>query len=268
MSNPEIALTLDEAVKEVLSQLYGLDLNYRPELDRYRSVTRMLNKALRLNALEREWSYYAAVQSVGTVAANTRSVFLPASLRPRIINDDAVRLVRYEDDDSGHEHVVGWAYFLPRDAIHKYEFRKGLWCSITRQELYFSRYFTEAEDGLDIVLPVMREPLMFRLPEMPEDPNDPIPDVPAAIREQEIDFAYPDVIVMRAAALYAATDPVSQPRVQTLEAMHTDLRYQIIEREDRHTDSPYLNEFTVPIQSGLHEASPFHGIHPHSDERR
>jgi hypothetical protein len=175
-----------------------------------------------------------------------------------------VTLVQQVDD---HDHVVRWAYFLPRDALGKHEYRTGLWASVVRQELIFSRYPFDNEDGLDIRLPVMREPYMFRLPPVPEDPDDPMPTVPEEIRNQEVDFMYPDVICMRAAALYAATDPVLQPRVQTLEAMHTDLRYQIQEREDRNTDSPYMNEWFVPIQNDLNGTAGWHG-HPHADERR
>jgi hypothetical protein len=55
--------------------------------------------------------------------------------------------------------------------------------------------------------------------------------------------------------------------MQTLEAMHTDLRYQIQEREDRNTDSPYMNEWFVPIQNDLNGTAGWHG-HPHADERR
>lgn len=263
-SNEEVQLTLDDAVAEVLGQLTGLDLEYDPNHDRYRAITRQLNKALRLNALEKEWSYYSTVQSIGTASSGMRSVFLPSSIRPRQIGDDAVRLVTQLDD---HEHIVRWAYFMPRDSLSKHEYRSGLWCSIVRQELQFSRPLWDSEDGLDIQLPVMREPIMFRLPEIPEDPEEPTPVVPTEVREQLVDFVYPDLITMRAAALYAATDPVQQPRVQTLEAMHTDLRYQIQEREDRNTDSPFMNEWFVPIQSDLNGTGGWHG-HPHADERR
>jgi hypothetical protein len=262
--NEEVALTLDDAVAEVLGQLTGLDLEYDPMHDRYRAITRQLNKALRLNALEKEWSCYASHQSIGTFSVGQKSYFFPSSIRPRMVGDDAVTLVQQVDD---HDHVVRWAYFLPRDALGKHEYRTGLWASVVRQELIFSRYPFDNEDGLDIRLPVMREPYMFRLPPVPEDPDDPMPTVPEEIRNQEVDFMYPDVICMRAAALYAATDPVLQPRVQTLEAMHTDLRYQIQEREDRNTDSPYMNEWFVPIQNDLNGTAGWHG-HPHADERR
>lgn len=264
MSNEEVALTLDEAVQEVLGQLTGLDLTYDPRLDRYRAIVRQLNKALRLNALEKEWSYYASTRSIGQAVAGVSSYFLPSNIRPRQIGDDAVRLVQLTDD--GHEHIIRWAYFMTRDALPKHEYRQGLWAAVVRQELMFSRPLAANEDGLDIQLPVMREPYMFRLPEPAVD-TDPNPVVPADIRNQEVDFVYPDLITMRAAALYAATDPVMQPRVQTLEAMHTDLRYQIQEREDRNTDSPFMNEWFVPIENSINGGPPgFHG-HPHADER-
>jgi hypothetical protein len=114
---------------------------------------------------------------------------------------------------------------------------------------------------------VMREPVMFRLPDQPEDPNDPLVVVDPAIRDQPIDFSYPDVIILRAAFYVAQTDPIMQPRVQTLEAQYKDLMYQIIERDDRNTDSPYLNEFFVPVQNSLVDQGFYHP-HPHSDERR
>lgn len=54
MQNAEVQMTLDEAVAEVLGQLTGLDLEYDPRLDRYRAITRQLNRATRANALEHE----------------------------------------------------------------------------------------------------------------------------------------------------------------------------------------------------------------------
>lgn len=261
MSNPEVALTLDEAVKEVLGLLTGLDLTYDPQLDRYNAITRQLNRALRANALEKEWSYYSSLTSVGPAVEGETSLYLPASLRPRIIRDDAVLLV----DDSGH--AVRWAQFLPRDAIYKQPHRGGLRASIVRNELIFSRAFVAEEDGLDIQVPTMREPIMFRLPEQPEDPDDPLVDVPDDIRLQEVDFQYPDIIILRAAWQYAQTDPVMQPRAQSLEAQYKDLMYQAIERDDRATDSPDMNPFFVPIQGGLYTEH-FDHYHPHADERR
>lgn len=263
--SPEVTLTLDDAVGEVLGLLTGLDLTYEPELDRYRAITRALNRALRSNALEREWSYYNDTVSVGTVVAGATTASLPNTQRPRIINDDAVRLV----ETVGTQDLIRvWAYFLPRDALHKYGDRAGgLWVASRRDTLMFSRPFYEHEAGWDIQVPVMREPVMFRLPAPPEDEDTPITPVPALIRDQPIDFVYPDIITLRAAFYYAQTDPVMQPRVQTLEAQYKDLMYQVIERDDRMTDSPFLNEFTVPVQNGL-GGSGHHGGHPHSDERR
>lgn len=261
--NPELNLTLDDAVGEVLGLLTGLDLEYAPELDRYRAVTRQLNRALRSNALEREWSWYASTQSIGTTVEGMTEVMLTSTKRPRVIGDDAIRFVNSDGV------VVGWAYFLPRDALHKYQSRNGIWAAATRQSIAFSRPFTAGEEDLDIQVPVMREPTMFRLPAQPEDPNDPLVDVPDEIREQPIDFGYPDIITLRAAYYVAQSDPVLQPRVQTLEAQYKDLMYQLIERDERSTDSPELNPFFVPISSGLHDVYTGYGhLHPHADERR
>ena len=255
MPNRDVQMTLEEAVSEVLSSLVGLDLTYDPDQDRFQSVTRFINRALRQVALEHDWSYYASTEEVGIARAGLQTIELSARLRPRVINDDAVRLV----DDNNVTQV--WAYFLPRDAIFKYGARSGLWASVTRTTITFSRKLSLAEDGLHIVVPVMREPLMFRLP--PD--NEP---VPAPVLRQLVDFDYPDLIVAKASELYAATDPVMQPRVQTLEAKYKDLMYQLIERDERATDAPYVNEFLVPIQCDL-EGRPgpaTHG-HPHADER-
>ena len=261
MPNPDVAMSLDECVKEVLGILTGHELSYEPELDRYRVVTRQINRALRANALEREWSFYSSQEDIGLVQAGVQDVSIRASLRPRIIGDDSVRLV----DDYGTPMV--WAYFLPRDAIEKYPVRRGLWVSIVRQSLHFSRPFQSHEEGLHIRVPVMREPVMFRLPAQPEDPDLPLVDVPDAIRNQLLDFEFPDLVLMRAAYFYAQTDPVTQPRVQTLEAEWKNLYYALNERDDRNTDSPYLNEFSVPIQSGIEESSYQDLRHPHADDR-
>lgn len=259
--NPETVMTLDEAVAEVLALLTGLDLSYDPRLDRYQAVTRTLNRALRTTALEKEWSYYSDVRTVGTAVEGSRTINLPSSMRPRMVNDDAVRLVTPDGE------AVEWAYFLPRDAIHKYPARGGLWCAVTRNQLTFSRAFRAHEDGFDIQVPIMREPVMFRLPAQPEDPNEPLVTVPEEIRLQEVDFPYPDLIVLRAAFLYAQTDPIMQPRVQTIEAQYKDLMYQVIERDDRMTDSPFMNEWDLGIQNGIVNTVTGH-MHPHADERR
>jgi hypothetical protein len=146
---------------------------------------------------------------------------------------------------------------LPRDALHKYGDRAGLWCSVTRRALLFSRPFFNAEAGLEIFVPVMREPRMFRLP-------GPGVTVPKAIRKQLIDFPYPDAIVAKAAWYYAQTDPVMQPRAQTLEESAKDLMYQLVERDTSNTDMPYTNTFTLPLENGLVSSGEYHR-HPHAD---
>ena len=127
--NPELETTLDDAVAEVLGLLTGLDLQYAPELDRYQAITRQINRAMRSCAMEKEWSWFADLQSVGAAVSGEQEVILPSSKRPRVIGDDSVRLV----DDQGIPRV--WAYFLPRDAINKYVDRVGLWVAATRQSL-------------------------------------------------------------------------------------------------------------------------------------
>ena len=241
--------------------LFGLELSYEPELDRYRAITRQINRALRANALEREWSYYASTEEIGVAQAGMQDIVIRGAIRPRIIGDDSVRLV----DANGAALV--WAYFLPRDAIEKYPARRGLWVSITRQSLHFSRPLLDYEAGLRIMLPVMREPKMFRLPDQPEDPNDPLVTVPTSIREQLLDFEFPDAVLIRAAYFYAQTDPVTQPRVQTLESEWKNVYYALNERDDRNTDAPFLNEFAVPIQGDLNGNSYSDYRHPHSDDR-
>ena len=261
--NPNVAMTLDEAVGEVLGILTGHDLMYKPEYDRYRVVTRLLNRALRGHALEAEWSYYSDLENVGTVHTGDREVALRSTIRVRGIGDDAVRLV----DADGH--AVVWAYLLPRDSLHKYGNRPGIWAAATRGILTFSRPLGSAFAGLEIHVPVMREPKMFELPPPPENPEDPPTEVPDEVREQLIDYDYPDVIIARAAYLYAQTDPVMQPRVPTLEGAYKDMMYQLVERDTNHTDSPYLNEFFVPISNSIDGNGYGWGlIHPHSDERR
>lgn len=253
MTNPEVAMTLDDAVAEMLGLLTGLDLTYDPEQDRYRTITRQLNRALRATAMENEWSYYASAQIIGAAAEGETTVRLTSAQRPRIVNDDAVRLL----DEEGR--VRQWAYFLPRDALHKYSQKRGLWCAITGQNLEFNRPFQPSESGLEIQVPIMREPVMFRLPEIGEE-------VPDHIRKQEVDFAWPDLVISRAAYFYSQTDPVLQPRAQTLENDYKTLMYQLIERDVRNTDTPYVNEYILPLENGLIHQDTSHR-HPHSNYR-
>ena len=85
--NADVDLTLDEAVQEVLSLLTGLDLAYSPNYDRYRVVTRFLNRALRQNALEHEWSYYSSLETIGQAQAGDKDLAIRATVRPRIIGE-------------------------------------------------------------------------------------------------------------------------------------------------------------------------------------
>lgn len=259
--NQNVALTLDEAVQEVLGLLTGLDLQYAPEMDRYRVITRQLNRALRNNALEQEWSYYSDVETVGTASAGMKQVYIRGSRRLRVINDDSVRFV------NDHGDAVVWAYILPRDALHKYSGQRGLYAAVTRDTLEFSKPLPSGLDGLEIQIPVMREPRMFRLPAAPEDPNAEQPTVSQEVRDQLVDFDFPDIIIARAAYQYAQSDPVMQPRAQTLEQEYKNMHYALVERDDRHTESPFMNDFLVPIQNGL-DGWPGYHQHPHSDDRR
>ena len=266
MVNADVQLTLDDGVAEVLNILTGLDLSYDPRLDRYYSITRAINRALRANALEHEWSYYHSMQELGPVSACTVApnvVYLSSNVRARMVLDDAIQLC---DPETGRP--VLWAYFLSRDALHKYAWENELRASVTRNAITFSRPFTEGESELLVKLPVMREPIMFRLPVQPEDDYSNLADVPVEIRQQLLDFDYPDIICQRAAYYVAQTDPVMQPRAQTLEANFKDLMYQLVERDDKNTDSPYQNPWTLGISGDLHgEPGKRSHLHPHADNR-
>jgi hypothetical protein len=262
MVNEQLATTLDDAVAEVMGTLTGTDMQHVPELDRYQAVTRQLNKALRLNATELNWSYYSSVENMGVAHYGDRKLSLRAGVRPRVIRGDAIRLV---DPQTGRPLV--WAYFLPREDLHKYPVQAGLWAAVTNQDLEFSRPILQIEDGLEIHVPVMREPVMFRLPKQPEDVNEPLVEVPDDVREQLIDFPYPDLITARAAYLYAQTNALWQPRVQTLEAAYKDLFYSLKERDELNTDAPYMNEWTLGIEADITYTQPYTG-RPSSDPFR
>ena len=264
MGNPNVELTLDDAVGEVLGLLTGLDLTYNPLEDRYRAITMQLNRALRANALDAEWSYYSDVEDVGVVHDGDVEIALRQSVRPRIIGGDAVRFV----DQFGNIRV--WAYFLPRESLNANQGKRGLWCAVTRSTLAFSRPLTGGMVGLRVQVPVMREPVMFRLPPMPQLPGDEMPVLADFddVRQQTMDFDYPDVVVLRAAFYYAQSDPVMQPRAQTIEMQYKDLMYSLIERDKRNTDAPSLNEWNVPISNGI-DGGQSHSMrrHPHAAER-
>src|SRR6478609_76753 len=258
--NPELTMTLQEGVGEVLSLLTGLDLSYAPERDRFRSVARAINRALRSIALEKEWSYYSSTIDIGPAVEGATAITIANTVRPRMTGDDAIRFVDPEDDG-----IKMWAYFLPRDALHKYQGRGGMWAAANPGLITLSRPIPNALAGFRVELPVMRAPIMFEIPYQPEETE---PDtMDSGVYLAPIDFEYPDLVVLRAAYFYAQTDPIMQPRVQTLEAQHKDLMYQVIERDERHTDDPYQNEFFVPVQNGIVGNGMYHP-HPHSDERR
>jgi hypothetical protein len=180
MPNADVQMTLDEAVQEVLGLLFGLDLAYDPEFDRYRTIARTLNRALRANALEHEWSYYSSVETVGTVTPGVTDVALRSSVRLRSVGDDSVRFVK-----PGTDEVVEWAYILPRDALHKYNGRyAGIWCSVTRNRLTFSRPLGAGLAGLEIQVPVMREPKMFEIPRVPENTDSSLVPIDEATRNK------------------------------------------------------------------------------------
>ena len=75
-------------------------------------------------------------------------------------------------------------------------------------------------------------------------------------------------MLARAAFLYAQSDPVAQPRVQTLEDQYKTMMYALTERDERNTDSAYQNDFFVPIGGSLAGPVTDAHAHPHSDERR
>jgi hypothetical protein len=113
----------------------------------------------------------------------------------------------------------------------------------------------------------MREPYRFVIPPPEEDPNEDLPVFDPVERAKAVDFHYPDIITARAAYMYSLTDPVVQPRAQTLEANYKDLMYQAIERDDRYTDSPLENNYVVPVQNGIYPESSF-ALTPQADRRR
>lgn len=254
--NQDLNYTLDEAVREVLLNLTGLGVQYDPSSDRYHVLAHTLNRALRAVARENEWSYFFEDSDLGLAVAGERTMELTTRQRLRIEGDDGLRL---ETRDGA---PVEWIPVLPRDALYKYAHRRGLWVSPTRTTLFFSRPFTEGEDGLYVRGPIMREPRMFQLPE-------PGAEIAASIRSQPLDFDNPDLVIAKAMVMYAQTDPIMQPRVPTLEEAYNDIKYPLITRDTNFTDSPYRNEWNLGIQGELGGRSGLlsHG-HPHADDRR
>lgn len=245
--NPDVSMNLQQAVTEVLVLLTGQTLQYDPDQDRFRAIASHLNRAMRSNALEQNWSYYSEQLTIDLTGRERDMVFpISTGFRFRVINDDAVRVLDLD------QYPIAWAYFIPRDALHKYRNRGGLWASVTRNELTLSRPLTTVTDvlaGYTMVVPVMREPEPFVIPADPTVAMDPV------VLAQPVDFDFPDVVIARAAWLYAQTDPMLQPRVQTLEDQYKDLMYQLIERDTAFTDTPDQNEIIVPVQGDIHGES-------------
>ena len=254
--NQDLNYTLDEAVREILLNLTGLGLQYNAASDRYHVLAHTLNRALRAVARENEWSYYFEDSDLGLAVAGERTMELTTRQRLRIEGDDALRL------ETADGQPVQWIAILPRDALFKYSNRRGLWVSPTRTTLYFSRPFTEAEDGLYVRGPIMREPRMLQLPE-------PGAEISPSIRSQPLDFDNPDLVIAKAMVMYAQTDPIMQPRVPTLEESYTDIKYALIARDSQFTDTPYRNEWSLGIKSELGgQAGLLSHVHPHADDRR
>ena len=246
-----VQLSLQESVNKVHNILTGLDLQYDERMDIFHATVRQINRSLRQVALEDEWAWYAQDVDAGTTTLGMTEVELTSSYRPRIQQDDAVRLVNAEGI------TVFWAYYLPRDSLNKQMYRPELRVSSTRNLIQFSRPLQQFESGLSVVVPAMREPKQTKIPDSGQQLT------PAEL-SRSIDAEYPDLIVAHAAWKLAMSNPVYQPRAQTLEEEFNDLKYALTERNTNHSDSPMRNTFT-PSYGDPYLAIP-HG-HPHSDRR-
>ena len=248
--NQDVVYTLDEAVGELLRNLHGLGVQYESTADRYHVIAHTINRALRAVALDNEWSWFCEDAELGVVQQGDRTVEMTSRQRLRIVQDDALRL----ETDEGLP--VKWIYVLPRDALHKYAMVPGLWASATRTTIKFSRPIRGEEAGLRIVAPIMREPKMFNLPE-------PGKEITSSVRNQQLDFDYPDLVIAKAMYMYAQTDPVIQPRVPTLEENYNTLKYALIERDTQFTDSPYRNNWILNIANAPGQRATYNHFHPH-----
>lgn len=246
-----ITMSLREAVNEVHNILTGLDLVYEDRFDIFHATVRQLNRSLRTVALEDEWAWYTEDVDGGTTTVGQTTVELDAAYRPRITQDDAVRLVNSDGL------VVRWAYYLPRESLGKYLYRPELRVASTRNQLLFNRPLQQAEAGLGVVIPAMREPRQTRLPESGNRLSD-------AELSRALDCEHPDLVVAHAAWQISMSNPLYQPRAQTLEGAYSDLKYALMERNTNHSDSPLRNNFTPSY------GDPYLGMshnHPHSDRR-
>lgn len=246
-----VQLGLSEAVNEIHNILTGLDLQYEDRMDVFHATVRQVNRSLRQVALEDEWAWYVEEVDAGTSAEGMTEVELHSSYRPRVQQDDSVRLVNSDGI------TLYWAYYLPRDSLNKQMYRPELRVAFTKNVITFSRPLQRFESGLSIIVPAMREPKQTRIPESGQR-------LSTADLARAIDAEYPDLIVAHAAWKMAMSNPVYQPRSQTLEEEFNDLKYALTERNTNHSDSPMRNTF-VPSYGDPYLAIP-HG-HPHSDRR-
>lgn len=246
-------LTLSETVDEVVNTLYGLSTRFEPDTDSWHGMALTLRRALKVVATERDWIYYHDTVQVGTVEPDCSVIVVPSRYRVRKTGDDAIRLL-----DSRGRPVV-WAYIIPDDALHKYRALSGLWCSVVRQEIRFSRPFYKAEKGLRVIAPVMREPYLW--PKLVSGQA-----LPQDEMDRDIDFHRADMVVMKAAYLYAQTDPLLQPRVPQLEQDYRAVFYQVQEQDTNVTMGAMVNDFQLPIEGDYRFVSGHgYGLHPHSD---
>lgn len=245
-------MTLEEAVSEVHNILTGLDLTYDDRYDIFHATVRQLNRSLRAVALLEDWGWYVEELDLGLTTQGMTSVEVDRRYRPRVGQDDAVRLI---DPNSGL--VRYWAYYLPRDSINKYAARRELRVAFTKNTLTFSRPLQGFESGLSLRVTCMREPRQTRIPPAGEE-------LTTVELTTPIDFSSPDLVVAHAVWQISMSNPVYQPRAQTLESIYDDLRFSLTERDSDHSDSPYRNNFT-PSYGDPYLAIPHR--HPHSDRR-
>lgn len=246
-----VTMSLRDAVNEVHNVLTGLDLSYDERYDIFHATVRQINRSLRKVALEDEWAWYTEDVDAGTSTEGQTTVELDSAYRPRVQQDDAVRLVNADGLP------VKWAYYLPRDSLNKTTYRPELRVAFTRNQITFNRPLLKAEAGLQIVVPAMREPRQTRIPDSGIRLTD-------ADLNRALDCEYPDLIVSHAAWQISMSNPVYQPRAQTLEGEFSDLKYALTERNTNHSDSPMRNSF-VPSYGDPY-LNPTHA-HPHSDRR-
>lgn len=244
-------MSLTEAVAEVQHILTGLNLSYDDRYDIFHATVRQLNRSLRHVSLEDEWGWYVEEVNAGLSVEDQTTIELDSTYRARILEGDAVRLV----NDDGLP--VIWAYYLPRDSLSRHTYRPELRVSVTRNEISFNRPLLASEAGYTIMVPAMREPAQTNIPSSGEK-------LTTAQLNRALDTEYPDMVVAHAAWQMSMSNPVYQPRAQTLEDAYNDLKYALIERNTNHSDSPLRNTF-VPSYGDPYLSLPHN--HPHSDRR-